>query len=64
MKEIRLKLVKEELINGEGAEVEREDTPSTFIMMGLEIEESQWHRAIDMKAITNLTSLQELDFLK
>lgn len=42
MKEIRLRLAKEELItSGEGVEVEREDTPSTFIMMGLEIEESQ-----------------------
>lgn len=42
MKEIRLKLAKEELIrSGEGIEVEREDTPSTFIIMGFEIEESQ-----------------------
>jgi hypothetical protein len=42
MKEIRLKLAKEELIrSGEGLEVEREDTPSTFVIMGFEIEESQ-----------------------
>jgi hypothetical protein len=42
MREIRMKLVKEELLrSGEGTEVEREDTPSTFILMGLEIEESQ-----------------------
>ena len=42
MKEIRLRLAQEELIrNGEGVEVEREDTPSTFVMMGLEIKESQ-----------------------
>jgi hypothetical protein len=42
MREIRTKLAKEELLkSGEGDEVEREDTPSTFILMGLEIEESQ-----------------------
>ncbi|KAJ7695593.1 hypothetical protein B0H16DRAFT_1750631 [Mycena metata] len=65
MKEIRLKLAKEELVrSGEGIEVEREDTPITFILMGLEIEESQRHLAIDVKAITNPTELQELDFLK
>lgn len=42
MKEILLRLAKKELIrNEEGIKVEREDTPSTFILMGLEIEESQ-----------------------
>lgn len=42
MREIRLKLAKEELLrSGEGVEVEQEDTPSTFVLMGLEIEESQ-----------------------
>jgi hypothetical protein len=42
MRDIRVKLAKEELLrSGEGAELEREDTPSTFILMGLEIEESQ-----------------------
>ncbi|KAF7367657.1 CxC2 domain-containing protein [Mycena sanguinolenta] len=65
MKEIRLKLAKEELLHsGEGVEVEREDTPSTFIMMGLEIEESQRHLAVDVKAITNPTPQQDHDFLK
>ncbi|KAJ7016992.1 hypothetical protein C8F04DRAFT_1280235 [Mycena alexandri] len=65
MKEIRLKLAKEELItSGEGVEVEREDTPSTFILMGLEIEESQRHLAIDVKAIANPTGPQEVEFLK
>ncbi|KAJ7493553.1 hypothetical protein FB451DRAFT_1387723 [Mycena latifolia] len=63
MKEIRLKLVKKELIrSGEGVEVEREDTPSTFIIMGLEIEESQRHLAIDVKA-TPMDS-QTIDFVK
>ncbi|KAJ7034185.1 hypothetical protein C8F04DRAFT_1183471 [Mycena alexandri] len=43
MRDIQLKLAKEELLrSGEGVEVEREDTPSTFILMGLEIEESQY----------------------
>jgi hypothetical protein len=42
MREIRLKLRKEELLeSGAGTEVEREDTPSTFLIMGLEIEQSQ-----------------------
>ncbi|KAJ7105657.1 hypothetical protein C8R44DRAFT_639050 [Mycena epipterygia] len=65
MKEIRLRLAKEEqILSGEGDEVEREDTPSTFIMMGLEIEESQRSLAVDMKAINNPTPSQELDFTK
>jgi hypothetical protein len=42
MKDIRAKLAKAEILeSGEGTEIEREDTPSTFIVMGLEIEESQ-----------------------
>jgi hypothetical protein len=42
MKDIRAKLVKAEILeSGEGTEIEREDTPSTFNVMGLEIEESQ-----------------------
>jgi hypothetical protein len=42
MRDIRLKIQKEELLrSGEGTEVEQEDTPSTFILMGLEIEETQ-----------------------
>ncbi|KAJ7441221.1 hypothetical protein FB451DRAFT_982786, partial [Mycena latifolia] len=65
MKEIRLKLVKEELIrSGEGVEVEWEDTPSTFIIMGLEIEESQRHLAIDVKATPTPTDSQTIDFVK
>ncbi|KAJ7698905.1 hypothetical protein B0H17DRAFT_1158229 [Mycena rosella] len=65
MKDIHLKLAKEELLrSGEGIEVEREDTPSTFIMMGLDIEELQHYLAIDVKAISNPTPTQELDFMK
>jgi hypothetical protein len=41
MQEIRRKLQKELMRSGEGTEVEREDTPSTFVLMGLEIEDLQ-----------------------
>ncbi|KAJ7483686.1 hypothetical protein B0H11DRAFT_1914569 [Mycena galericulata] len=65
MKEILLKLAKEELVrNGEGVEAEHEDTPSTFILMGLGIEDSQRYLAIDVKAIANPTDKQALDFVK
>ncbi|KAJ7435889.1 hypothetical protein B0H11DRAFT_1755463 [Mycena galericulata] len=65
MKEIVMKLAKEELVrNGEGVEAEREDTPSTFILMGLAIEDSQRYLAIDVKALANPTDKQELDFMK
>ncbi|KAJ6600100.1 hypothetical protein B0H10DRAFT_1754255, partial [Mycena sp. CBHHK59/15] len=65
MREIRLKLAKEELLrSGEGVEVEQEDTPSTFVLMGLEIEESQRYLAIDVKSIANPTDTQTVDILK
>ncbi|KAJ7440834.1 hypothetical protein B0H11DRAFT_2163296 [Mycena galericulata] len=65
MKDIRIKLAKEELLrSGEGTEVEREDTPSTFVIMGLEIEESQRYLTIDVKALANPTEKQSLEFLK
>jgi hypothetical protein len=42
MRDIRNKLAKDELLrSGDGTEVEREDTPSTFVLMGLEIEDTQ-----------------------
>ncbi|KAJ7720440.1 hypothetical protein B0H16DRAFT_1474428 [Mycena metata] len=64
MRDIRLKLAREELLrSGEGVEVEREDTPSTFIMMGLEIEQTQ-NLAVDVKALANPTEAQALAFLK
>ncbi|KAJ6488781.1 hypothetical protein C8R45DRAFT_826688 [Mycena sanguinolenta] len=63
--DIRTKLAKEELLrSGEGDEVEREDTPSTFILMGLEIEESQRYLAVDVKAVANPTDAQSVEFLK
>ncbi|KAF7356785.1 hypothetical protein MVEN_01013800 [Mycena venus] len=59
------KVAKEELLkSGEGDEVEREDTPSTFILMRLEIEESQRYLAINVKAVANPTDIQTVNFLK
>ncbi|KAF7373979.1 CxC2 domain-containing protein [Mycena sanguinolenta] len=65
MRDIKLKLAKDELLrSGEGTEVEREDTPSTFILMGMEIEESQRYLTIDVKAVANPTETQTVEFLK
>ncbi|KAJ7863421.1 hypothetical protein B0H13DRAFT_2354190 [Mycena leptocephala] len=65
MKDIRLRLGKEELTKtGDGATIERQHTPSTFISMGLEIEQTQRILTIDIKALANPTALQELDFVK
>ncbi|KAJ7473901.1 hypothetical protein B0H11DRAFT_1918709 [Mycena galericulata] len=66
LKEIRLKLAAQEYARtGDGTEVEREDTPSTFITMGMEIEEAQRQLAVAIKAAgpTPSTS-QQLEFLK
>ncbi|KAJ6460703.1 hypothetical protein C8R47DRAFT_1226205 [Mycena vitilis] len=42
LKDVRLAMASEEYTRtGDGDEVEREDTPSTFISMGMELEESQ-----------------------
>ncbi|KAJ7348502.1 hypothetical protein DFH08DRAFT_959905 [Mycena albidolilacea] len=65
MQEIWRKLAKEELLRSrEGVEVEREDTPSTFLLMGMEIRESQCCLTIDVKAVANPTDAQAIDFLK
>jgi hypothetical protein len=70
LREIQVKIAKEELILTEdGVEVEQESTPSTFIMMGLNLEDVQYvltkvlgvrangnHRRrleIDIKALKN-----------
>ncbi|KAJ7908415.1 hypothetical protein B0H13DRAFT_2331399 [Mycena leptocephala] len=51
--------------SGEGTEVEREDTLSTFILMGLEIEESQSTVSCYQREIyANPTNTQTIDFLK
>ncbi|KAJ7300638.1 hypothetical protein DFH08DRAFT_828281 [Mycena albidolilacea] len=54
LREIKNKLTKEALLrSGEGTEVEREDTPSTFIVMGLEIEDIQRNLTIHVKAVAS-----------
>ncbi|KAJ7028998.1 hypothetical protein C8F04DRAFT_963379 [Mycena alexandri] len=53
MRDIRLKLAKEELLrSGEGVEVKREDTPSTQNL------------AVDVKAVANPTETQTVGFMK
>ncbi|KAF8145909.1 hypothetical protein K438DRAFT_1629288, partial [Mycena galopus ATCC 62051] len=66
LKEIRIMLAAEEYLRtGDGTEVEREDTPSTFITMGMEIEEAQRQLAVAIKAAgVTPTPTQELDFIK
>ncbi|KAJ7234287.1 hypothetical protein C8J57DRAFT_1575463 [Mycena rebaudengoi] len=65
MKDVQVKLAKDELLrSGMGVEIEREDTPSTFVMMGLEIEDAQRHLAIDVKAAADPTPAMQLEFAK
>ncbi|KAJ7024801.1 hypothetical protein C8F04DRAFT_1192096 [Mycena alexandri] len=65
MKDIQLRLGKEELTRtGLGVEIERQHTSSTFVTMGLEIEQSQRILTIDLAAMKDPTTTQELDFVK
>ncbi|KAJ7136249.1 hypothetical protein C8R46DRAFT_1234781 [Mycena filopes] len=66
LKDVRLKLASEEYDQtGDGYELEREDTPSTFLCMGMDIEESQRQLAVDIKAAgPHPTTTQQLDVLK
>ncbi|KAJ7019395.1 hypothetical protein C8F04DRAFT_1214342 [Mycena alexandri] len=67
MKDIQLRLGKEELTKTAlGVEIERQHTSSTFVTMGLEIEQSQFRRilTIDLAAMKDPTTTQELDFVK
>ncbi|KAJ7779986.1 hypothetical protein B0H16DRAFT_1448414 [Mycena metata] len=66
LKEIKIMLVADEYTRtGDGTEVEREDTPSTFLTMGLDIEEAQRQLTVAIKAAgPNPSPTQELDFLK
>ncbi|KAJ7458371.1 hypothetical protein B0H11DRAFT_1737827 [Mycena galericulata] len=66
LKDVRLKLAAEEYARtGDGTEVEREDTPSTFITLGMGIEDAQRELAIAIKAMGSpLTVSQQLDILK
>ncbi|KAJ6470096.1 hypothetical protein C8R47DRAFT_989021, partial [Mycena vitilis] len=65
MKDIQLAIAQEELIaTDDGVAIEREDTPSTFIMMGLGIEETARQLEIDIKALPNPTTHQRLEIVK
>ncbi|KAJ7164587.1 hypothetical protein C8R43DRAFT_1122464 [Mycena crocata] len=66
LKKIHLELAaKEYAETGDGIELERENTPSTFIMMGMAIEETQRQLAIIVAAAGRTpTPNQELDILK
>ncbi|KAJ7106827.1 hypothetical protein C8R43DRAFT_906036, partial [Mycena crocata] len=66
LKDIRLLLAKEEYTStGDGTEVEREDTPSTFISMGMDLENSQRELAVAIKAAGPTPSTtQQLEFVK
>ncbi|KAJ7842077.1 hypothetical protein B0H13DRAFT_2239393 [Mycena leptocephala] len=48
---------------GAGVEIERQQTPGTFIKLGLDIEDTQRILTIDLKAVMNPTPSQELDFV-
>ncbi|KAJ7038483.1 hypothetical protein C8F04DRAFT_1256091 [Mycena alexandri] len=65
LRDIQLKIAGEELIRTEdGVEVEQENTPSTFITMGLSIEDAQRRLEIDIKALQHPTANQKLGFTK
>ncbi|KAJ7884013.1 hypothetical protein B0H13DRAFT_1628846 [Mycena leptocephala] len=64
MKETQVRLGKEELTcTGAGIEIERQQTPGTFIKLGLDIEDTQRILTIDLKAVMNPSPSQELDFV-
>ncbi|KAJ6448608.1 hypothetical protein DFH09DRAFT_965993 [Mycena vulgaris] len=66
LKDVRLKLAQEEYARtGDGDEVECEDTPSTFISMGMEIEETQRQLAVTIRACgAHPSSTQQIDIMK
>ncbi|KAJ7127333.1 hypothetical protein C8R43DRAFT_1134828 [Mycena crocata] len=66
LKQIRLELARQEYARtGDNIEVEREDSPSTFLVMGMDLENAQRELAIAIKAAgPNPSTTMELDFLK
>ncbi|KAJ7044201.1 hypothetical protein C8F04DRAFT_942455 [Mycena alexandri] len=65
LKDVRLALAAEEYaITGDGTEVEREDTPSTFICLGLELEEAQQLAVFIKVAGPTASTSQQLETLK
>ncbi|KAJ7318850.1 hypothetical protein DFH08DRAFT_819735 [Mycena albidolilacea] len=65
LRQIQLEIAMEEFVcTSEGVEIEREHTPSTFIIMGLHIEESQRRLEVSVRALRNPSPSQKLDFTK
>ncbi|KAJ7888386.1 hypothetical protein B0H14DRAFT_3081962 [Mycena olivaceomarginata] len=65
LRQIQLEIAMEEFVcTSEGVEIEREHTPSTFIIMGLHIEESQRRLEVAVRALRNPSPTQKLDFTK
>ncbi|KAJ7117958.1 hypothetical protein C8R43DRAFT_901603 [Mycena crocata] len=65
MSKIQLKLAKAELAQtGAGVRIDRAHTASSFIAMGLDLEQSQRILAIDLKAQIDPTPLQELEIVR
>ncbi|KAJ7023336.1 hypothetical protein C8F04DRAFT_1193588 [Mycena alexandri] len=66
LKDVRLKLASEEYTRtADGTEVEREETPSTFIGMGLDLEEAQRQLAVSIKAAgPQASTTDQLETLK
>ncbi|KAJ7016376.1 hypothetical protein C8F04DRAFT_981782 [Mycena alexandri] len=66
LKDVRLKLATDEYERtGDGTKLEQEETPSTFVGMGLDIEEAQRQLAVDIRATgPNPTPSQKLDVLR
>ncbi|KAJ7860607.1 hypothetical protein B0H14DRAFT_3084801 [Mycena olivaceomarginata] len=65
LRQIQLEIVMEEFVcTSEGVEIERKHTPSTFIIMGLHIEESQRRLEVSVRALRNPSLSQKLDFTK
>ncbi|KAF8198796.1 hypothetical protein K438DRAFT_1759449 [Mycena galopus ATCC 62051] len=59
MRDIQLKLAREETLQSrDDVEVECEDTPSTFVSMGMDIEETQCNLTIDVKSVADPTPTQ------
>ncbi|KAF8125542.1 hypothetical protein K438DRAFT_1535231, partial [Mycena galopus ATCC 62051] len=65
LRDVQLALAKEELISTEDSvEVEQESTPSSFVSMGLAIEDQQRRLEIDIKGLKDPSPTQKLGFVK
>ncbi|KAK7052688.1 CxC2 domain-containing protein [Favolaschia claudopus] len=65
LRDIQLEIATEELLCTEaGVEMEREHTPGSFIMEGLELEETQRKLTVDVRALRDPSPTQRLAFAK